>query len=79
MCSHTYRPDDAVCVERGSAEALGRGVVELLGDASGRRAMAAQRELDERQAAFMKARGFSWCAQRRSWVTGDVSRASRSV
>jgi hypothetical protein len=34
-------------------------------------------ELDERQADFMRRRGFEWSAKRRAWVTGDPSRAER--
>ena len=34
-------------------------------------------ELDERQAAFMKARGFTWNAKTRSWIQGDPQRARR--
>lgn len=34
-------------------------------------------ELDERQADFMRRRGFEWSAKRRAWVTGDPSSAER--
>lgn len=34
-------------------------------------------ELDERQAQFMKARGFVWNAKSRSWAKGDPARAQR--
>ena len=34
-------------------------------------------ELDERQADFMRRRGFEWSAKRRAWVAGDPSRAER--
>ena len=34
-------------------------------------------ELDERQAAFMRQRGFQWNGKTRAWVKGDPARAQR--